>query len=77
METNQDDLKAHLLATSDAFRGLSDQHCQYHKDLEALEAKVYLSDDEQAEEHRLKKEKLRVKDQINQILAGYRAQKVA
>jgi uncharacterized protein YdcH (DUF465 family) len=77
METNQDDLKAHLLATSEAFRGLSSQHSQYHKELEELEAKARLSDQEQAEEHRLKKEKLRVKDQINQILAGYRAQKVA
>ena len=77
METNQDELKAHLMATSEEFRSLADQHCQYHKLLEALEAKPHLTDEEQAEEHRLKKLKLRIKDQMNEILGRYRTQKVA
>ena len=77
METNQDELKAHLMATSEEFRAVVSQHCQYHKELEALEAKPHLSDEEQAEEHRLKKVKLRLKDQMNEILGRYKAQKVA
>jgi uncharacterized protein YdcH (DUF465 family) len=77
METNQDELKAHLMATSEEFRALADQHCQYHKRLEALEAKPHLTDEEQAEEHRLKKIKLRLKDQMNEILGRYKAQRVA
>ena len=77
METNQDELKAHLMATSEEFRALADQHCRYHKELEALEAKPHLTDEEQAEEHRLKKLKLRIKDQMNEILGRYRTQKVA
>jgi uncharacterized protein YdcH (DUF465 family) len=77
METNQDELKAHLMATSEEFRTLSSQHCQYHKELEALEAKPHLSDEEQVEEQRLKKVKLRIKDQMNQILGRYKTQKVA
>lgn len=77
METNQDELKAHLMATSEEYRTLADQHCQYHKELEALEAKPHLSDEEQVEEQRLKKVKLHVKDQMNQILAHYKTQQVA
>lgn len=77
METNQDELKAHLMATNEEFRELATQHSQYHKELEALEAKPHLSDEEQAEEHRLKKVKLRLKDQMNEILGRYKTQKVA
>ena len=77
METNQDELKAHLMATNEEFRALSSQHCQYHKELEVLEAKAHLTDEEQAEEHRLKKVKLRLKDQMNEILGRSRTQQVA
>jgi uncharacterized protein YdcH (DUF465 family) len=75
--TSQDELKAHLMATSDEFRALSAQHAQYHKRLEELEAKHHLSDEEQVEEVRLKKLKLRLKDQMNAILARSRTQNVA
>ena len=68
METNRDELKAHLMATSEEFRALSSQHSQYHKELEALEAKPHLTDEEQVEEQRLKKVKLRLKDQMNEML---------
>ena len=77
MEINQDELKAHLMATNEEFRALSSQHCQYHKELEKLEAKTHLTDEEQAEEHRLKKVKLRLKDQMNEILSRYKTEKVA
>lgn len=77
MESNQDELKAHLMATSEEFRSLASQHCQFHKELEALEAKPHLTDEEQVEEHRLKKVKLRVKDEMNEILKRYRTQQVA
>lgn len=77
METNQDELKAHLMATDEEFRALVAQHCQYHRELEQLEAKAHLTDEEQAEEHRLKKVKLRLKDQMNEIIGRYRTQKVA
>jgi uncharacterized protein YdcH (DUF465 family) len=78
MENNtQDELKAHLMATSEEYRALAAQHAQYHKALEELEAKAHLSDQEQVEEVRLKKQKLRLKDQMNAILARSRAQHVA
>ena len=78
MENNtQDEFKAHLMATSEEFRTLAAQHAQLHKQLEELEAKHHLTDQEQVEEVRLKKQKLRLKDQMNAILARSRAQHVA
>jgi len=77
MENLQEELKAHLMATNEEFRSLAEQHCRFHKELEDLEAKAYLSPDEEAEEHRLKKQKLRLKDQMNSIMARYRTQQVA
>jgi len=78
METNtQDELKAHLMATDEEFRGLAAQHSQYHKQLEELEAKQHLTEQEQVEEVHLKKQKLRLKDQMNAVLARHRTQHVA
>ncbi len=78
MENNtQDELKAHLMATSEEFRALAEQHAQLHKQLEELEAKTHLTEQEQVDEVCLKKQKLRLKDQMNAILARYKAQHVA
>jgi uncharacterized protein YdcH (DUF465 family) len=69
MELNtQDELKAHLMATSDEFRELVARHTDYDRRLEQLEAMSHLSDDEQMEEVRLKKLKLHLKDQMNDLL---------
>ncbi len=73
MENTQDELKAHLMQTDEEFRRLAEQHAQYHKQLEALEAKPRLTPEEEMEEHRLKKLKLRLKDQMNAILSRNRA----
>jgi uncharacterized protein YdcH (DUF465 family) len=78
MENNtQDELKAHLMATSEEFRAMAAQHARLHQQLEELEAKARLTEAEQVEEQRLKKQKLRLKDQMNQILARHKAQQVA
>ena len=78
MEKNtQEELKAHLMATNEEFRSLAEKHAQFHKQLEDLEAKPRLTVEDEAEEQRLKKQKLRLKDQMNEILARYRAQHVA
>lgn len=78
METNAlEELKAHLMASDEQFRRLSEQHADYDKKLEALEAKHALSDEEQLEEVRLKKLKLRLKDQMLEIASRHKAQQVA
>jgi uncharacterized protein YdcH (DUF465 family) len=77
MENTQDELKAHLMNSDEQFRRLAEEHAQYHKQLEALEAKQHLTPEEEMEEHRLKKVKLRLKDQMNAIISRRRAQNVA
>lgn len=68
MELNtQEELKAHLMASSDEYRELASRHSDYDRRLEQLEAMTHLSDDEQMEEVRLKKLKLHLKDQMNDL----------
>ena len=77
MEHNQDELKAHLMATSEEFRSLASRHSELHRQLEELEAKSHLTEQEQVEETRLKKQKLRLKDQMNEMMARHKAQTAA
>src|SRR5580692_5250961 len=77
MENTQDELKAHLMKTDEEFRRLAEQHAAFHTQLEALEAKPHLTPEEELEEHRLKKLKLRLKDQMNAIISRSRAENVA
>ena len=77
MENTREHLQAHLMQTNEEFRKLADEHHEHHLLLEALEAKPLLSDREQVEEHRLKKLKLHLKDQMNEMLSRYKAQQVA
>jgi uncharacterized protein YdcH (DUF465 family) len=75
MEQNaQEEIKAHLMQTNEKFRELMDQHHQYKRQVEALEAKHALSTEEELEEHRLKKLKLHLKDEMEQIVSEYRLQ---
>jgi uncharacterized protein YdcH (DUF465 family) len=78
MERNaQEQLKAHLMETNEEFRNLAGQHSRYARELETLEARSHLTYDEQVEETRLKKMKLRLKDQMEAIMSQYRSQQVA
>ena len=56
-----------LLASNDEFRKLAQEHAQYAQRLDSLTTKKYLSEDEKIEEIRLKKLKLRLKDQMEQL----------
>lgn len=52
------------LPSHDEFQRLVQEHSQYSQRLESLTQKRYLTDDEKLEEVRLKKLKLRLKDQM-------------
>jgi uncharacterized protein YdcH (DUF465 family) len=70
--TQDEELKAHLLATDEHFRELAEQHAQLKRQVEAIEAKPHVTEADEIEEQRLKKLKLHVKDQMNEILSQHR-----
>jgi uncharacterized protein YdcH (DUF465 family) len=57
-------VREQLLASSDEFRKLADEHSNYSQRLDSLASKKYLSEEEKIEEIRLKKLKLRLKDEM-------------
>ena len=78
MERNaQEELKAHLMATSEEYRQFASQHSDFARKLDDLESLPFLTEEQQLEETRLKKLKLRLKDQMEAIVSHYRAQQVA
>lgn len=70
----QEELKAHLMQTNETYRSLMAQHHDYDVLVEKLESKPVLTAEEEIEEHRLKKLKLQLKDQMEQIVSEYRLQ---
>jgi uncharacterized protein YdcH (DUF465 family) len=75
MEQNaQEEIKAHLMQTNEKFRQLMAQHHEYKVQVGALEAKQALTEQEELEEHRLKKLKLHLKDEMEQIVSEYKLQ---
>ncbi|MBZ5530204.1 MAG: DUF465 domain-containing protein [Acidobacteriia bacterium] len=67
-----DSVREQLLASHDEFRRLAHEHTQYSQRLSSLTDKRYLSEDEKLEEVRLKKLKLRLKDQMQMIEQEHR-----
>jgi uncharacterized protein len=56
-----------LLTGHEQFQRLVQEHSQYSQRLESLTEKRYLTEDEKLEEVRLKKLKLRLKDQMQSL----------
>jgi hypothetical protein len=56
-----------VLTGQDQFQRLVQEHSQYSQRLESLTQKRYLTEDEKLEEVRLKKLKLRLKDQMQSL----------
>ena len=65
-------VREELLASNDEFRRLSQEHSQYSQRLDGLTQKRFLSEDEKIEEVRLKKLKLRLKDEMEKLELQYR-----
>ena len=60
-------LTDNLLLQNDEYRRLNEEHNVYENRLSVLTAKMVLSDEEQLEESKLKKQKLQVKDRMYSI----------
>jgi uncharacterized protein len=63
-------IRMKLMADNEEYRRLHEAHVQYSSELERLEAKSFLTQEEQLEEIRLKKLKLRLKDQMTAVVKG-------
>jgi len=75
--TNNEQLKAHLMATDEEFRQLAAQHSEYERQIQEIESHVHVTPADEDEEHRLKKLKLHCKDRMELIMNRYRQQPVA
>ena len=67
-----DSVREQLLASHEEFRRLAQEHSQHSQRLHSLIEKRYLTEDEKLEEVRIKKVKLRLKDQMQMIEQEYR-----
>lgn len=69
---DQEELKAHLMATDEEFRQLAGQHSDYKRRVAEIEANPHPSDDQVQEELRLKKLKLQLKDRMLELMHRHR-----
>ena len=71
--SSQQDLRLQLADHDPEFRRLLDEHHAREKRLAELTQKGWLTTDEEQEEKQLKKEKLRLKDQMERLLRRHTA----
>jgi len=68
VSTPTEAVREQLMAGNEQYRRLREEHTRYAIQLDTLSAKARLSVEEQAEEVRLKKLKLRAKDQMELLV---------
>lgn len=68
MSTPTEAIREELMANSEEYRRLREQHTHYACQLDQLAAKNFLTEDEKLEEVRLKKLKLKAKDQMELLV---------
>ena len=68
MSITTEAIREQLMAGNEQYRRLREEHARYATQLDILNTKSHLSADEQAEEVRLKKLKLRLKDQMELLV---------
>ena len=73
MTTLTEDLKRQLTDSHEEFRTLAKSHREHERRLAELASKTFLTTDEEMEEKRLKKEKLHLKDRMEEIAREHRA----
>ena len=65
------DARSHLMESSEEFRKLAAQHSDFDRRIEELASKRFPTAEEQEEEHRLKIEKLHLKDRMQDMVEDY------
>jgi len=64
------------MSTSEEFRNLAQEHSRYEEQLHQLTGRPYLSSEDILLEAQLKKLKLRLKDQMQQLIARRRREQL-
>jgi len=64
----EQDIVSQLMATSEEYRRLADQHSGFDRRLEELARRKFPSQEEQLEEASLKKKKLHLKDRMYDLI---------
>ena len=72
-----DPLKAELVETDLEFRDLYEKHQIFERRLEELSVKSLLSEEDELEEKQIKRQKLFLKDRMEEILRSNRASRVS
>jgi uncharacterized protein YdcH (DUF465 family) len=67
-----EDIRQSLFATDSEFRRLAEEHSRCESQLEQILESAYLNSEDLLREATLKKLKLRLKDQMESIVARYR-----
>jgi uncharacterized protein YdcH (DUF465 family) len=71
-----EEIKTHLMQTSEEFRELARRHQTLDEKVAQLENDPLATAEDEIEEHRLKKIKLHLKDQMEEIVSRSKAQHV-
>jgi uncharacterized protein len=77
MATTARDFRQSLLAQDAQFRQLAEEHSQCESQLEQILKQPYLSSEDLIQEVTLKKLKLRLKDQMELIIARYQHEQMS
>jgi uncharacterized protein YdcH (DUF465 family) len=72
-----DEVQQQLLDENAEFRQLKEEHNWFHRKVEDLDKKSFLTPTERQQREELKKKKLALKDKMETIMAAYRRQQKA
>ena len=75
MKRDRQNLVHSLLESNETFKHLYEQHRDLDRQVIEFDKKIYLSSDQQLEVARLKKLKLRKKDEMEAILSGIESER--
>ena len=73
MSTPTEVIRDNSMANNPEYQRLYEEHGRYATELDRLEAKAFLTEEEKVEEVRLKKLKLHLKDQMAAVLKSGRS----
>ena len=73
--TKDDEVQQRLMDENAEFRQLKEEHNWFHRKVEDLDKKSFLTPTERQQREEFKKKKLALKDKMETIMAAYRQQK--